>query len=50
VFAAEWFQTRDAIKAVTLALLAAGDSVTRRGTLESIPSREKMRQLRNDLT
>jgi ribokinase len=49
VFAAEWSQTADAIRAVKLALSAAGDSVTRRGTLESIPSRETMQQLRNDL-
>jgi ribokinase len=50
VFAAEWFQTGDAIRAVKLALLAAGDSVTRRGTLESIPSHEKMQKLRDDLS
>lgn len=50
VFAAEWLQTGDAIRAVNLALLAAGDSVTRRGTLDSIPRREKIMQLRNDLS
>ena len=50
VFAAEWVQTGDAIRAVQLALLAAGDSVTRQGALELIPKREKMRQLRIDLS
>jgi ribokinase len=50
VFAAEWFQTGDATRAVKLALSAAADSVTRRGALESIPSHEKIRQLRIDLS
>jgi len=50
VFAAEWSHTGDATKAVRLALLAAADSVTRRGTLDSIPTREKIMQLRDDLT
>ena len=50
VFAAEWVQTRDAARAVRLALSAASDSVTRRGALASIPSREKIRQLRIDLS
>jgi ribokinase len=50
VFAAEWSQMGDATKAVKLAVLAAGDSVTRRGTLDSIPKREKIIQLRDDLT
>lgn len=50
VFAAEWLQTGDAERALGLALSAASDSVTRRGTLASIPSCERIQQLRIDLS
>jgi ribokinase len=48
VFAAEWQATGDAEQAITLAMSAAGLSVTRAGAMASIPSRCEIEQLRRE--
>ncbi len=46
VFATEWHRHRDPLRAARLAVLAASDSVTRKGAMNSIPARSALAEMR----